>query len=202
MESAVFESTLLSFAVGLGLAAACGFRVFIPMLVMSLAARADYLTMGDDFQWIASTPALVTFGLATAFEIGAYYIPFLDNILDTIATPSAVVAGIVATASQVSEIHPFFGWAVAIIAGGGAAGLVQGLTTVGRQFSSLATVGFGNPIFSTVEAGASIVFTLLAVFVAPLAAILVLLLLFVAFKKIFLRSGGNGSPDEGAPAVA
>lgn len=202
MEPAVIESTLLSCAVGLGLAAACGFRIFIPMLVMSLAARADYLSLGDNFEWIASTPALVTFSIATLLEIGAYYIPFLDNLLDTVATPSAVVAGVIASASQVSEIHPFFGWAVAIIAGGGAAGLIQGLTTFGRQFSSLATAGFGNPILSTLEAGASIVFTLLAVFVAPLAAILVLALVFVACKKIFFRSSDDGAPDGGAPAPA
>lgn len=197
METAVVETTLLNLAMGLGLSAACGFRVFIPMLMMSLASRAGYLTLSEDFLWLASTPALVTFGIATLLEVGAYYIPFVDNLLDTIATPSAVVAGVIATASQVTDMHPFFGWAVAIIAGGGAAGLVQGLTTVGRQLSSLATAGFGNPILSTIEAGASVGFTLLAVFVAPLAAVLVVLLLFVAVKKIFFSSSRGADP---APA--
>ncbi len=198
MESATLETALLSFAIGIGLAAACGFRIFIPMVVMSLASRAGYLSLGDDFEWIASTPALVIFGLATIFEIGAYYVPFLDNLLDTLATPSAVIAGILATASQVTEVHPLLGWSVAIVAGGGAAGLVQGLTTFGRQVSSLATAGFGNPILSTAEAGASVLFTLLAVFVAPLGAILVVLLLFVALKKIFFRSPDTGPPTPSA----
>ena len=198
MESAIFESTLLNLAIGIGLAAACGFRVFIPMVVMSLATRAGYLSLGDDFQWIASTPALIIFGLATVLEIGAYYIPFLDNLLDVLATPSAVIAGIITTASQVTDVHPLLGWSVAIIAGGGAAGLVQGLTTFGRQVSSVSTAGFGNPILSTVEAGASVFFTVLAVFVAPLGAILVVLLLFVALKKIFFRSPGAGTPTPSA----
>ena len=153
METAVLEGTLVSLMIGIGLSAACGFRIFVPFLVMNLAARAGYLELAGGWEWIGSTPALIAFGAATSLEIGAYYVPFLDNLLDTVSTPSAVVAGVLVTASQVSEMHPFFGWAVAIIAGGGASGLVQGLTTITRQVSSFATGGFGNPIFSTFEAG-------------------------------------------------
>ena len=179
------ETTLVSIAIGVGLAAACGFRIFVPLLIISGAARGGHLELADSFQWMGSTPALIAFASATALEIAAYYIPFFDNLLDTIATPSAVVAGIVASASQVTDIDPLLGWSVAIIGGGGAAGAVQGLTTVTRQISSMATAGFGNPVLSTAEAGASIVMTALSILVPLFALFGVLVLLFFAIKKIF-----------------
>ncbi len=182
------ETTFVSIAIGLGLAAACGFRIFVPLLIISAAARGGHLELADSFQWMESTPALIAFGSATALEIAAYYIPFFDNLLDTIATPSAVVAGVVATASQVTDLDPFLGWSVAIIGGGGAAGVVQGLTTVARSFSSLATAGFGNPLLSTVEAGASVVMTALSILVPLVAVFGVLVLSLVAVKKIFFRT--------------
>ncbi len=187
------ETTLVSIAIGVGLAAACGFRIFVPLLIISAAARAGHLDLAGSFEWMGSTPALIAFGSATVLEIVAYYVPFLDNLLDTIATPSAVVAGVVATASQVADLDPLLGWSVAIIGGGGAAGAVQGLTAVTRQFSSLATAGFGNPLLSTFEAGASVGLTILAILV-PLAAVFgVLVLLFFAVKKIFFRPNPRGA---------
>jgi len=188
------ETTLVSIAIGLGLAAACGFRIFVPLLIIGVAARSGHLELAESFRWLASTPALLALGTATGLEIAAYYVPFFDNLLDTVATPSAVVAGIVASASQVADLDPLLGWSVAIIGGGAAAGAVQGLTTVTRQLSSLATAGFGNPLLSTAEAGASVAMTLLSILM-PLAAVFgVLVLLYVAVKKIFLR------PVAGTPA--
>lgn len=182
------ETTMLSVAIGLGLAAACGFRIFVPLLLISLASRGGHLELAESFEWMASTPALLAFGSATLAEIGAYYIPFLDNLLDTIATPSAAVAGVVATGSQVADFDPLLGWSVAIIGGGGAASAIQGLTTVTRGLSSLATGGFGNPLLSTAEAGASVVMTVLAIVVPFVAAFSALVLLFFAIKKIFFRT--------------
>src|SRR5215204_4144976 len=116
---------LLSIAIAIGLSAACGFRVFVPCLVMSVAAQAGYLQLASGWEWIGSTPALIAFALAAILEIAAYYVPWLDNLLDTIATPAAVVAGVVATAAVVSGMSPFLTWTLAAIAGGGAAGLIQ-----------------------------------------------------------------------------
>ncbi|MCP3957854.1 MAG: DUF4126 domain-containing protein [bacterium] len=188
------ESTLVSIAIGLGLAAACGFRIFVPLLLISIAARSGHLGLAESFEWMGSTPALIAFGSATALEIGAYYIPFLDNLLDTIATPSAVVAGIIASASQVTHMDPLLGWSVAIVAGGAAAGVVQGMTTVTRGLSSMATGGFGNPLFSTVEAGASVAMTVLAILVPMAAAFVLLILMYVAVKRLFFRApAGNAA---------
>jgi len=181
------ETTLLSILIGVGLAASCGFRIFVPMLVMSLAARGGHLELASSFEWMASNAALATFGVATLLEIGAYYIPFIDNLLDTVATPSAVVAGAIVTGSQVADMEPFLAWSIAIVAGGGSAGIVQGVTTLTRQLSSLATAGFGNPIFSTVEAGASVGFALLAIVVPVLAVACLLLLAFFGARKLLAR---------------
>src|SRR5437868_2946043 len=119
---------VLAICMGLGLAAACGFRVFVPLLVMSIAVHSGHLHVASSFDWIGSNPALITFSLATALEIGAYYVPWLDNFLDTVATPAAIIAGTVVTASMVTDVSPYLRWTLAAIAGGGLAGAVQGTT--------------------------------------------------------------------------
>ncbi|MEM8964712.1 MAG: DUF4126 domain-containing protein, partial [Acidobacteriota bacterium] len=175
---------LLSVSVGIGLAAACGFRIFVPLFLISIAHHTGHLELASNFQWMGSPVAMVSFGAATLFEILAYYVPFFDNLLDTLAAPSAVVAGTMATASQVADMDPWLAWSVAIIGGGGSAGVVQGLTTITRQISSLATAGFGNPLVSTVEAGASLAMTALAVVAPGIAVILLLLLVYFGAKKL------------------
>ena len=181
----------LSLTIGIGLAAACGFRIFVPLLVTSLAAHTGHLELAQGFEWMASTTAIFAFGSATVLEIGAYYLPFIDNLLDAVTGPSAVVAGAVVAGSQVGDMSPLLAWSLAVIGGGGAAGLVQGLTTVARQFSALATAGFGNPILSTFEAGASLSLAVVAIVVPLVAVFAVLLLLFFAVKKIFFRNAAT-----------
>jgi len=177
----------MSICLGLGLAAACGFRIFVPLLVMSVASSTGFLTLGDSFEWIGSLPAMIAFGAATVLEIAAYYVPWVDNLLDTVATPAAVVAGIVVTASVVGGMDPFLKWTLAAIAGGSIAGSVQVLTSGTRSASALTTAGFGNPIVSTVEAGSSLVVAILAIIVPVVAIAAVLTLLFFAGRKIFGR---------------
>ena len=174
---------LLSLCIGISLSAACGFRIFVPLLIMSIAAKAGHLTLVPAFQWIGSDIALWTFAIATVIEIGAYYIPWLDHVLDIIATPAAIIAGIIITSSMVGGLSPFLKWTLAVIAGGGVAGLVHGATAATRVASTATTGGIANPIFATIELGSSVLLSVLAV-VAPLAAIvlLVLILLFVAKK--------------------
>ena len=176
---------LLSLCIGIGLSAACGFRVFVPLLVMSIAAKTGHLTLVPAFQWIGSDIALWTFAIATILEIGAYYIPLLHHLLDVIATPVAIVAGIIITASMVGGLSPFLKWTLAVIAGGGAAGLVHGATAVTRGVSTATTGGIANPIFATIELGSSFLTSVLAV-IAPVAAIvcLALILLLVAMKLL------------------
>lgn len=183
----------LSIATGLGLAAACGFRVFAPLLVMGVATRADYLDLASGFDWIGSTPALITLGTATGLEILAYYVPWIDNLLDTVATPAAVVAGVVATGSQIADVDPWLRWGTAVIGGGGIAAAVQGTTVLTRQLSSFATGGIANPLVSTAEMGASLMMTLLAL-VAPLIGLaLLIMVVFLAMRLIFRRRASKAS---------
>jgi len=187
--------TLLSVCLGLGLSAACGFRVFVPFLVMNLAARAGYLELGGSFEWMAGTPALVMFAAATVLEVGGYYVPWLDNLLDSVATPMAAVAGVVVSASVVTGIDPAFKWPLAVIAGGGLAGAVQATTVAARAASTLATGGLANPLVSTVEAGASFGLTVLALILPVVATVAVVVLFILLRRSLWRRRTATSSSD-------
>ncbi len=165
---------MLSILVGVGLAAACGFRVFVPLLVMAIGAKAGHLHLAAGFDWIGSWPAIVAFSLATGLEVAAYYIPWLDNALDTIATPAAVVAGVVVMAAAVTDVSPLLKWSLAVVAGGGAAATVQAATVTGRAGSTAVTGGIANPVLSTLEGVSATVLAVLAIVVPVAAGVLVL----------------------------
>ena len=177
--------TLLGIALGLGLSAACGFRIFVPLLALGAAEASGHLTLSPGFDWIGSAPALVAFGVATAAEITAYYVPWLDNLLDSLATPAAVVAGTVATASVVTDMDPLLRWTLAVVAGGGLAGAVQSSTTLLRAASTGSTAGLANPLVATGELGGAIALSIAALVVPLLAfaAVIVGLVLAVAWAR-------------------
>jgi len=169
--------TLLSICLGLGLSAACGFRVFVPLLVVNLAARAGWVSLSGEFAWMGDSAALWAFGFATVLEIGAYYVPWLDNFLDTVATPAAMVAGAIVTASVVADLDPGLKWMLAVIAGGGVAGAVQTATVGGRVLSSITTAGLGNPVVATLELLSSFFLSIMSLLAPLLAGLFVLILL-------------------------
>lgn len=174
---------LISVAIGLGLAAACGFRVFTPLLIAGLAAHWGRLPLASGFDWLASTPALLAFGTATVLEIGAYYLPWLDHALDLLATPAAVVAGMVAAASVVTDLPPLIKWTVTIIGGGGLAGAIQASSVLLRLKSTALTGGAGNPVVATLELVGAVVTAVLAVVLPLLAIGLILTLTLVALRR-------------------
>ncbi|HSU52479.1 MAG TPA: DUF4126 domain-containing protein [Candidatus Dormibacteraeota bacterium] len=178
---------LTCICLGIGLSAACGFRVFVPMLFMSIASMSGHLTLAQGFEWIGTYPAVITFSVATCVEIAGYYIPWVDHLLDTMATPAAVVAGIVATAAIVSGTSPMLKWILAVIAGGGAAAAVQGTTVVARGASTLTTGGLANPLFATIELGGAVLTSLLAIVVPVLLVATMAILLIVFGRKLFRR---------------
>ncbi len=186
-------TNLLAFFIGIGISAACGFRIFLPFLGLSIAAVNGYVNLAPGFQWIGTWPALIAFATATVFEIGAYYIPWLDNFLDTIATPAAVVAGTIASVSVAGDLPPFIKWSLALIAGGSVAGVVQTGTTVLRGASTMATGGTANFLITTAEIFGSAFFTVLAVAVPILGTITVLALLVWIFRRR-LCPRDNGYP--------
>jgi len=175
--------TALGIAVGIGLSAACGFRVFVPLLVMNVASLSGQLHLSPGFAWIGSYYATVAFGTATIVEVLGYYIPWFDHVLDVVATPTAIIAGTVATASTVTDLSPFLKWTLALIAGGGIAGLVQGTTVALRAQSSVSTAGIGNPVVSTLELGGSLITALLAIVVPLLCLVLIASLCIAVIRR-------------------
>ena len=175
--------TFLSIIVGIVLAAACGFRVFVPLLILNLAALSGYFVLPEGFSWLGSTYATLAFTIATLLEITGYYISWIDNVLDTIAAPAAVIAGTITTAAFATNLPPFLKWTAALIAGGGTAGLIQASTVTLRAKTSLATGGGGNPLFSTFELGVSVFIALLAIFIPVLCLVLIALFFLWVLRK-------------------
>ena len=187
--------SLLSIALGIGLAAAAGFRIFVPLLAAGIAARTGFLPLTDGFQWLGSTPALLMLGTAAVVEVLAYYIPGVDHLLDVVAGPAAVGAGVVASASVMADIPQAVMWPLAIIAGGGVAGLTKGTTALLRAKSGVMTAGLANPVVATVETVGATGITVLALVVPLLCLAAIAGLLYWATKKagrlLFGRNRGT-----------
>jgi hypothetical protein len=194
---------LLSVALGIGLAAAVGLRVFLPLFVMSIAAHSGYLDLSAQFEWLGTLPAMVMLGVAALLEVFAYYFPGIDNLLDAVATPAAVLAGTVAAAAVMTDLPPIVKWTTAVIAGGGAAGLTQGVTALLRAKSTATTGGLGNPLIATGELGGSLLVSVLAI-AAPLVAIAITVL-FVwlvmrLVRRLFRRKPPAAHPPSTPPS--
>ena len=174
--------TLLSLSLGLGLAAACGFRVFIPPLMMGVGSRLDLYKLEGSFVWVDDTWAIAIFAVATLLEIGGYFIPWIDNLLDAVATPAAIIGGIfVTSASLEGELDPSAQWTLSVIAGGSVSGVIQLGTVATRAISTGTTGGLANPIISLLEAVASILCILISLF---LVAIIPIVIIFLIWKSI------------------
>ena len=171
--------TILGLCIGIGLSAACGFRVFVPLLVMSVASLVGWFEPMKGFEWLAMPSVCIALTVATLCEIGAYYIPWVDNALDTIATPAAMIAGTLTTMAVSSgEMSQFASWAAAIIVGGGTAGAVQMSTVAVRGLSTATTGGVANPIISTGEWVGAAVLSVLSLIV-PVLVVIVAVIAFI-----------------------
>ncbi|WP_009629917.1 DUF4126 domain-containing protein [Synechocystis sp. PCC 7509] len=181
---AISMNTLESIIIGLTLSSACGFRIFVPPLVISLAVIFGHLPITSGFEWVGTYSALWAFAIATIVEIGAYYVPVLDNLLDTLATPTALAVGTFVAAAVFPDSDPLLQWTTAAIAGGGTAGILQAVTGITRLSSTALTIGLGNAFVATVESIGAITLSVLAL-VAPLIAVsLVAILLLFSLNKV------------------
>lgn len=175
---------ILALCLGVTLSAAVGFRVFLPPLVMSVAALNGDLNLASEFAWLGTYPAAIALGVATLIEILAYYIPVVDNLLDTVEIPTAIAIGTVLTAANLGDVDPILQWTLATVAGGGSAGIIEAVTSASRLASTGATGGTGNFIIATIEDLSSAVLSILALTVPFLAAALVIGLLIFALTRI------------------
>lgn len=184
---------LLSAFIGIGLAAASGFRVFLPMFAVSLASYMGWIPMNETFDWLAGLPTLITTGIATVVEILAYYIPYVDHLLDTLSVPLATVAGSVLFASQFADIGTFPQWALALIAGGGTAAAISSGFAGTRAASTATTGGLGNSVVATTETAGAGLMTFLAMaapIIAAIAAIILIVIVIVVGRKIWSKFRG------------
>ena len=173
-------------ALGVGLSASTGFRVFIPMLVASIAAHFGILPLTDSFHWLGSWAAIISFGTATVVEVAAYYIPFVDNLLDTVTTPMAVGAGTLLMTSVLPVDNELVKWITGFILGGGAAATIQSGSVISRLTSSKFTAGAGNPVVSTGENVAALGGSILTLFIPLIIAGGFIIIAFIIFRKLFL----------------
>ena len=183
-EVTIIMATLM----GISLAAASGFRVFLPPFLLSLAARfnvvwfLDIDLIGTQFEFFTSTLSIVVLGIATVAEFAAFYAPWVDSALDTIATPASIVAGVAMTAIVLEGNDPIIQWTIAIVAGGGVAATIQSATVAIRGLSSTFTFGLGNPAVATSENVASVALTLIAILIPFLSALFVLLIVALLLR--------------------
>jgi len=183
MFYAMEKEIITAVAIGIGLSASCGFRVFVPMLVASIAAKMNIFPVNEGFQWLASWPAIISFGTATVAEILAYYIPFIDNLLDTITTPLAIGGGTLLLTSVLPIDNEFLKWATGFLFGGGAAATVQGGTVLTRLASTKLTAGTGNAVVATGEHAASFGTSILSLVIPLIIAALIVLLIIYFITK-------------------
>lgn len=175
---------ILALLAGVGLSAACGFRIFLPPLIAGIAARAGSLQMGAGFDWLQSDMALIVLAIAALCEAGGYLVPWLDHLLDALATPAAAVAGILMTGSLLGETDPWLRWTLAAIVGGGTATAIQSLTVTTRATSTATTGGLANPIIAILEGIGSLILSALAIFAPILAALVVAALFYFVYQRL------------------
>jgi hypothetical protein len=184
--------TIIGLCIGVGLSAACGFRVFVPLLVMSIASITGLFEPSKGLEWLSMPAVCIALAIATLCEIAAYYIPWVDNILDAIATPAAVVAGTLSTMAVSSgEMSQFASWASALIVGGGTAGAVQMGTVAVRAVSTATTGGVANPVVSTGEWIGAAVLSVLSLIVPVLVVIVVIIAVVIMARWILRKKAQN-----------
>lgn len=180
----MLTETLIGLCVGVGLAASCGLRVFVPLLVVGVASQLGVVQLGETFAWMGSWAAVVSFGLATVLEVTASSWPWLDHVLDAAAAPLALVAGAVLMAAQLEHLHPALAWGAGVVAGGGAAGAVQATSTGARGVSTASTGGLLNPVLNAGQSALAGVLSVLAVVAPVVAAAAVMVGVWVVWRVV------------------
>lgn len=177
----------LSVGTGIALAAAAGFRVFLPLLVTGLAIHFASVEPAAGFEWLGEPWVVAALALATALEIAAYYLPGVDHVLDALGAPLALAAGVLVAASVMADLPGWLRWLAAIVAGGGATAATYSLSSLLRAKSGALTGGLGNPVVASGELAGALGLALLAVLVPLLALAAVVALAVLALRRLARR---------------
>ena len=174
----------LGILLGIGLSASAGLRVFLPLLVTNIASLLGYIKLAPGFEWMGGWIAFAAFTAASILEISSYYIPWLDNLLDTISGPLAMIAGTVLTASFLTEANPLLQWVLGIIVGGGTAGIVKVGASAARLTSTTTTGGLANSVVSTSENILSLIMSILSFVIPFVIAFIVIIIVVFLLRKL------------------
>lgn len=186
MEQFLTPDILIEILLAISLSAAAGFRVFVPLLALSVASVFGHIDLPPNFDWIENPQAVALFSVATVLEIVGYSIPWFDHLLDVLATPTAIIAGTIVAASVAPEMDPFVKWTLALVAGGGTAGITKGLMNLLRGTSTAATGGIANPLFAAFELAIATILSVLAITFPVLAGFLVIGVIGFAIYRIWI----------------
>jgi small basic protein len=179
---------LPALALAIALAASAGLRAWLPLLLAGGLARLGVLDLGPSFQFLASTKALVLFGVATAIEIVGDKIPAVDHALDVIGTPLRPAAGALLAASVLGTVtDPLTSLVVGTAVGAPSALMPHAVKSAVRAASTTVTGGIANPLLSFVEDAISLVTFILAVLVPLLVVALLGATLYLASRWIRRR---------------
>ena len=175
---------IISVCLGIGLSASAGFRIFVPLLLLSIAGYFEWIPLNEDWHWAGSITAIIVLAAASMFELVAYLIPYVDNLLDTISIPLATVAGTLVMFTVLGDVDPIYSWTLAIIAGGGTAASIATTTSAARATSTTVTAGMANPLISVMEAIVSFFLSLLSL-IAPIIAVIAVVLTLLGMRKLY-----------------
>ena len=184
-------------AAGIGLAACAGLRAFLPLLVVGACGRAGWLGLSGPFEWLATWPALIVFGVAVVVEILADKIPVVDHLLDVVQGVVKPAAGAALVVAVVTDLTPLQATVLGILGGGGTAAVVHDAKAKVLLLSSALTSGLGNPILSLMEdvvTGLGSVVAILAPLLVILFFLSALFVLFLLLRRFHLRSARFENP--------
>jgi uncharacterized membrane protein len=175
---------VLGILLGLGLSASTGLNTFLPLLLLSAAARFHIagITLGSKFEWLTSDAAMITLIVACVIELIADKIPAVDHFLDSAGTIIRPIAGALASASVLTGIDPMVAAIVGIIVGAPTSFGFHTLKAGTRVASSATTFGCANPLLSLIEDVISFALSVLSIFLPILVPVALALLVFVLYR--------------------
>ncbi|MEL6939587.1 MAG: DUF4126 domain-containing protein [Cyanobacteria bacterium J06598_1] len=180
-------NALISVCLGIGLSTSTGFRILVPFACLSAASLYGNFDLPAEMAWLNSYPALIGLVIGTLIEVAAYYIPWVNDALDTVELPASVIAGTYLTGAFAADLPSLLQWSLALVAGGGIAGSINGLTGVTRLATNSATGGAATPVTSSLEWMSALVLAILAITLPLLALVISIVVLWVAVKKLRKR---------------
>ncbi|MCX6647275.1 MAG: DUF4126 domain-containing protein [bacterium] len=192
---------IFALLMGFSLAATCGLRAFLPLLIISLGAKAGFITLSSGFDWMASWPAIIVFGTATILEILGDKVPTVDHILDAGGTIVRPIAGAVAASSLIQGMNPLMTMVVGIIIGATIAGIVNAIKGTVRGLSTAVTGGIANPVVSIVEDGATALTGVLSLVVPYITAVGIIVALVYTGKVVVSKFRCRKAARESTGAI-